>query len=75
AHELVIVPAVLGIALPFSRAFYAPLALLHVSLAARIAGDVLGDVSVWQWSAATNVAAVLLFAAVSVASARGLLRA
>ncbi|MDE3101569.1 MAG: hypothetical protein KGJ98_04970 [Chloroflexota bacterium] len=74
AHELVIVPAVLGIALPFSRAFYAPLVLLHLSLAARIAGDVLGDVSVWQAAAATNVIAVLLFAAVTVASARGLLQ-
>jgi hypothetical protein len=74
AHELVIVPAVLGIALPFARAFYAPLALLHLSLAARIAGDALGDPTVWQWAATTNVIAVLLFAAVTVASARGLIR-
>lgn len=74
AHELVIVPAVLGIALPFTRAFYSPLALLHLSLAARIAGDALGDTTLWQWAATTNVVAVLLFAAVTVASARGLMR-
>ncbi|MDE3194570.1 MAG: hypothetical protein KGN00_12895, partial [Chloroflexota bacterium] len=74
AHELVIVPAVLGIALPFTRAFYAPLALLHLSLAARIAGDLLASASLWQWAATTNVIAVLLFAAVTVASAKGLLR-
>jgi len=73
AHELVIVPAVAGIALPFTRAFYLPLALLHASLTARIAGDAAGDAGVWQWAATTNVIAVLLFAAVTVGSARGLL--
>lgn len=75
AHELVIVPAVLGIALPFTRAFYAPLALLHVSLATRVAADVMGDPTLWQWAGTTNVIAVLLFAAVTVASARGIVRA
>ena len=69
AHELMIVPALLGITLRFTRAFYVPLVLLHASLAARIAGDVLGDANVWRWAGATNVAAVLLFLAVSVASA------
>ncbi len=70
AHALMIVPAILGIPLTFTRAFYAPLALLHGSLAARIAGDAVGDVTVWQWASIANVLAVLLFVAVSVRSAR-----
>ena len=73
AHELMIVPALLGIALPFTRAFYVPLVLLHASLAARVAGDVLADAQIWQWASLANVVAVALFAAVSVAAARGLL--
>jgi hypothetical protein len=69
AHELMIVPALLGITLRFTRVFYVPLLILHASLAVRIAGDVLGSDAVWRWAGATNVVAVLLFLAVSVASA------
>ncbi len=72
AHELIVVPAVLGIRLPFTHAFYAPLALLEVSLAARIAGDLAGSTPVWQWTGLLNVTALVLFAAVTVGSARGL---
>lgn len=74
AHELVIVPAILNVALPFTRAFYAPLALLNASLAARIAGDLAAETSLWQGAGTTNVIAILLFGAVTVASARGLIR-
>lgn len=70
AHELMIVPALLGIALPFTRVFYAPLALLHLSLAARIAGDIAGDPSVWRWAGTTNVIAILFLAAVTMTSVR-----
>ncbi|MBK7859765.1 MAG: hypothetical protein IPJ65_14315 [Archangiaceae bacterium] len=38
-HALVIVPALLGVRVGFSRRFYVHLALLHVSLALRLAGD------------------------------------
>lgn len=69
AHELMIVPAILGIDLPFTRAFYVPLVLLHLSLAARIGGDIARDATTWQRAATTNVIAVLLFAALSVVAA------
>ena len=41
-HAPIIVPAVLRVAVPYSPAFYAPLALLHLSLLVRIAGDATG---------------------------------
>ncbi|HVR88391.1 MAG TPA: hypothetical protein VHG53_02465 [Candidatus Limnocylindria bacterium] len=69
-HEVVIVPAVLGIPLRFGRAFYVPLALIHGSLLARVAADLAGATVVWQWSGAMNVVAILAFIGVSVAAAR-----
>lgn len=74
AHELIVVPAVLRIAMPFTYAFYAPLALLETSLAARVVGDALQSPAAWQWTGLLNVTALVLFAAVSVGSARGILR-
>lgn len=41
-HAPVILPAVLKVKLPFAPYFYAPLALLHASLALRVAGDLAG---------------------------------
>ncbi len=70
AHELIVVPAVLRVSVPFTRFFYAPLALLHASLAARVAGDLGGSVTVWQWGGTLNVIAVLLFATITVAAVR-----
>lgn len=69
-HEIVIVPAVLGVTLRFSRRFYVPLALLHLSLLTRVVGDLAGAVTLWQLSGVTNVVAILLFIAVSVSAAR-----
>lgn len=74
AHELIVVPAVLRIAMPFTYAFYVPLALLETSLAARMAADALQSAAWWQWTGLLNVVAIVLFAVVSVASARGILR-
>lgn len=80
AHAPVIVPAVLRVQLPYHRGFYAQLALLHVSLAARlIGGDLLGDHAAWRWGGAGNAAAILLFLAatalaVAGASASGFIR-
>lgn len=47
-HAPIILPAVTGVRVRFSRAAYAPLILLHVSLLIRIAGDVFkqGDLRV-----------------------------
>ncbi len=74
AHALVIVPAVLRLQLPYHKGFYAQLALLHVSLASRlIGGDLLGSRAAWRWGGAGNVAAILIFlamTAIGVASGR-----
>ena len=69
-HEIVIVPAVLGIPLRFGRAFYLPLGLLHGSLVARVAADLAGATVVVQWSGATNVLAILVFIAVTIVAGR-----
>lgn len=74
AHELIVVPAVLRVAMPFTYAFYVPLALLETSLAARVIGDAMQSTAAWQWTGLLNVVALVLFAAVSVGSARGILR-
>lgn len=66
AHAPVILPAVLKVRLPYHRAMWVPLLLLHVTLAARVAS--LGLVAiglralpVWQLALVGNVAALLLF--------------
>ncbi|MCA1975121.1 MAG: hypothetical protein LDL44_19990 [Caenispirillum sp.] len=41
-HAPVIFPAVLRVAVPYHPLFYAPLVLLHLSLAVRLAGDAAG---------------------------------
>lgn len=46
-HAPIIFPAVLRVAVPYSPGFYLPLALLHASLALRVAGDLAGDPG-WQ---------------------------
>jgi len=69
AHAPVIVPAVLGVRLPFSPAMYGPLVALHVSLAIRLAGDAAGSTTAWQWGGVLNEVAILAFVAVAVWSA------
>lgn len=46
AHAPIVVPAVIGIAIVYRRVLYVPMALLQLSVAMRIVGDVLerGDV-------------------------------
>ncbi|HVW17431.1 MAG TPA: hypothetical protein VHB30_04215, partial [Solirubrobacteraceae bacterium] len=61
AHAPVIVPAVLGVPLPYRPALYAPLALLHASLALRLAGDAAGDTTAWRWGGALGETAIVLF--------------
>ena len=68
AHAPTILPAVLGVPLPFRRAFYAHVALLHLGLAARVAGDLAGVPSLRAWGAMSNAVALLLFALASAAS-------
>jgi hypothetical protein len=60
-HAPIIFPAVLRVAVPYHPLFYAPLALLHASLALRLAGDAAG---VFEWRSAgglLNAAALAIF--------------
>ena len=60
-HAPVIFATVLGLTVPFRRAFYTHLALLQVSLVLRI----IGDLAPWwpgrYWGGLLNVLTVLLF--------------
>ena len=70
AHAPVILPAVLLRPLPYHRALYAPVVLLHGSLALRLwAGDALGSQAAWTTGGALNIAALVSFAGLAVWSA------
>jgi len=60
-HAPIIFPAVSGRAIPFSPRFYSHLALLHLSLILRVAGDLAGYPLWRQWGGLLNAAALLLF--------------
>ncbi len=60
-HAPIILPAVLGRAMSFQPAFYVQLALLHLSLALRIVGDLSSELALRQWGGLLNVIAVLVF--------------
>ncbi len=60
-HAPVILPAILGVAIPYSAVLYLPLALLHGSLALRVAGDLAGDAMLRIVGAAGNAVAIAVF--------------
>ncbi|MBI5666473.1 MAG: hypothetical protein HZC41_00575 [Chloroflexi bacterium] len=60
-HALIIIPSLTGRSPGYSPIFYAPLALLHLSLVLRIAGGLAGSTSLRQWGGMFNVIAILLF--------------
>jgi len=69
-HAPVILPAVARVKLLFGPAFYLPLALLHASLALRLAGGAFD----FRWradGALLNALAIALFAVVATAAAAG----
>jgi hypothetical protein len=68
AHAPVILPAVTRIKLQFGRIFYVPVALLHASLAWRLAGPAL-DANAFREGAAANALAIGLFAATAAGAA------
>jgi hypothetical protein len=68
-HAPVIFPGVLGFAIPFRRAFYAHLALLHAGLALRIGGDLGGDYALARRGGLLSATAIALFLAATIASA------
>jgi len=69
AHAPIILPAVLGEAVPYRAWFYSHIGLLNLSLVVRVAGD-LGDwYLVRAWGGLLGVAAILLFLLNTLASA------
>jgi hypothetical protein len=74
-HAPIILPAVLRIALPYRPALYAPLVLLHASLAARVAGD-LAALPAWRAAGGVgNALAIVLFIVLAASLAFGARRA
>ncbi len=63
AHAPIVFPAVTGQRLAFRRVFYAPVLLLHLSLAWRVAGDLAGSLWAHRWGGLVNVLALLIFLA------------
>ncbi len=73
-HAPVIAPAILRIAVPYRPILYVPLALLHASLALRVAGSLSGIDRVLAAGAWGNAAAIVLFLATVVALVTGAAR-
>lgn len=68
-HAPIILPAVLRVPLPYTRVAWVPLALLHLSVAARVGADLAGSTWARGWTVHGNTTALLLFVAVSAATA------
>ncbi len=61
AHAPIIFPAILGAPIAYTDKFYLPLAGLHLSLAMRVAGDLLALPGLRAWGGLLNGLAILLF--------------
>jgi len=68
-HAPVILPAILRVAIPYSAALYAPLALLHASLALRLAAELGGADAAAAAGAAGNALAIAAFIATAAGTA------
>jgi hypothetical protein len=62
AHALIILPAVLGIHLTFSKSLYLPLALLHLSLLLRVLGSTIAPSELRLFSGPVTIASLAAFA-------------
>ncbi len=60
-HAPIIFPSILGLPITYRPYFYFPLVLLHVSLLARVVGDVGGDLVLRRWGGMGSGAAILLY--------------
>ncbi|MHB8731142.1 MAG: hypothetical protein ACYDAB_05065 [bacterium] len=69
AHAPIILPAVLGVAVPYHVDVYGPLALLNLSLIVRLCGDLSGHSDIRRWGGLLGVVAVLAFVAGTVRAA------
>ncbi len=67
-HAPLIFPSVLGWPMAYLPAFYAPLIVLHGSLALRVAGDLFGQMALRRWGGLLNGVALLLFLATTIAA-------
>jgi hypothetical protein len=65
-HAPIVLPAVLRAPLPYRPIAWVPLALLHLSVAARVGADLAGSTWARGWTAHGNVTAILLFVGLSV---------
>jgi hypothetical protein len=70
-HAPIIVPAVLRVDVPYRRWLYLPLALLHATLAVRLAGDFAADIAFARAGAIGNAVSLAAFIA-SIATAAAL---
>lgn len=68
-HAPIILPAVLRVNVPYHPTFYGPLALLHVSLAARLAGDASGQFAWTRVGGLLNALALAVFIVSTVSAA------
>lgn len=64
-HAPVIIPAVLRVSIPYRPVFYTHLLLLHLSLIARVGGDLTLQPALRRWGGLFNVVAILLFLGVT----------
>jgi hypothetical protein len=64
-HAPIILPAVLGTPIAFTRLFFVHVVLLQISLLVRIAADLTGEGVVRRWGAGGNVVAIAVFLAVT----------
>jgi hypothetical protein len=60
-HAPIILPAVLGVGVPYRPAFYLPLGLLHASLVLRLIGDGLPWLEARRWGGLLNAVAIVVF--------------
>ena len=68
-HAPITFPAVLRVQLPYHPVFYLPLALLHASVAMRLAGDALGNDAMLRSGGAASALALAAFVGTMAASA------
>jgi hypothetical protein len=62
AHAPIIFPAVLGVPIAYAPRFYLHVAMLHVSLAVRLAGDLVESLGLWRsWGGLLSAFALVLF--------------
>jgi hypothetical protein len=67
-HAPIIFPAVLRVAVPYHPLFYAPLVLLHASLALRVGGAAANLFVAMRWGALGSALALLAFIAVTLSA-------